>query len=472
MRIVRAAGIVISLALVAVFGGGHLLRAAALAYPGPNGPGAFHLILLLLAAPVVVVSGIVLLLAPGVLPLAGTPQPSQGEVLLKGALVALVVDAAGFGLVKLVLGPEPSPAAFRGMAALLPVLGWVALLLQCRRAGPAGPEALRFLPGLALRVALVAGLAVLLLFPVLFWQDLNPDGLELFTAGRSLAQFLLPHLPTGRLPGLGLGMLTSAGLVHWFQVLFGTLDATARLPVVAALPLLYGATLTLIESGAARRAGLTERGLLLLALCALVATLVCNGTYHPYSADPASPSGVDVLLLAFLTMQVYFLWTEQPMWFLLATALAYLTRPTGLLLPLILGVAIVLAGGERRWARLRLVALGVLLCLLIQIGYERIYGALAGASFFEPSAEIGGRRLRYLSFGQWSRMLYVLLPSGVLPALSLLWWRHQDRLSRILTLSTVGYFGFFYFPSFTALHHFAPVMLLPLAVFWRLMLAR
>ena len=79
--------------------------------------------------------------------------------------------------------------------------------------------------------------------------------------------------------------------------------------------------------------------------------------------------------------------------------------------------------------------------------------------------------LRYLAFLQWSdwrRILFVAVPVGILPALSLLLWRRQDQVARALTLVTVAYFLFFFFQAYTVLHHYIPAMVLPLVVFWRI----
>jgi hypothetical protein len=46
-------------------------------------------------------------------------------------------------------------------------------------------------------------------------------------------------------------------------------------------------------------------------------------------------------------------------------------------------------------------------------------------------------------------------------------WKEQDPVSKALTIVTAGYFLFFFFQSHTAFHHFIPIFVLPVAVFWR-----
>jgi hypothetical protein len=74
----------------------------------------------------------------------------------------------------------------------------------------------------------------------------------------------------------------------------------------------------------------------------------------------------------------------------------------------------------------------------------------------------------YLQFTHWQRILYVLVPAGILPFLSLLAWKRLDAPGRAMAFAAVAFFILAYIQSQTALHHFIPAMLLPLAVFWRL----
>ena len=79
-------------------------------------------------------------------------------------------------------------------------------------------------------------------------------------------------------------------------------------------------------------------------------------------------------------------------------------------------------------------------------------------------------RVRYLTFTDVRRVLFLVVPGGILPAFALLFWRRQDPLARQLTLFCVLYFLFFYVQAFVSLHHFVPVMVLPVVVYWRIAL--
>jgi hypothetical protein len=59
------------------------------------------------------------------------------------------------------------------------------------------------------------------------------------------------------------------------------------------------------------------------------------------------------------------------------------------------------------------------------------------------------------------------VPAGILPFLSIFFWKNLDSAARALALTAITYFFLFYIQAQTALHHFVPAMLLPVAVFWR-----
>jgi len=105
----------------------------------------------------------------------------------------------------------------------------------------------------------------------------------------------------------------------------------------------------------------------------------------------------------------------------------------------------------------------------VYLGYEVLYPFLAGA---KPgyAADTILDRFRYIRVDDWHRLIWVVVAGGFLPAAALFAVRRQDQIARSLTLATLGYFVVFYFPAFTNLHHFAPVMILPVIVFWRIAL--
>jgi hypothetical protein len=316
--------------------------------------------------------------------------------------------------------------------------------------------------------------AVVLLLPVLFWQDMTEDGLEALEIGRSLATHIVPRFPTSPsgLMGLGIGMLSMALPVGWFVALIGPVEAAARLPLLLYLPLLFAVLAEVIEFRSPRRLTAGGEGAILLALATFVVTMVYSASYTPYSADASAPAAFESLTVLCIAATILFLWNGRTGWMLVFAVLGYLARPTGLLVLILLAVGTtMLPPDERRDQRLRLVA-AVAACLATLVLYEHVF--MPWAAHGLPSGYISGSildRLRYLALTDVRRVLYLAVPCGVLPALALAAWRRQDGLARQLTVFCALYFLFFYPQAFIALHHFVPVMLLPIVVYWRVALS-
>jgi hypothetical protein len=196
-----------------------------------------------------------------------------------------------------------------------------------------------------------------------------------------------------------------------------------------------------------------------------------NASYDPYFADIAAPATVETMTIICMLATIYFLWTNQNAWFFFFALMSYLCRPTGLLILglLMLAIAICLPYYRRRWLTRISLALGM--CILVAIAYEKIYMlSIIGDSVLGYDSGSVFRRLQFLRVDDISRINYVMFPCGILPLISLFAFRWQDSLSRMITFVSISYFLFFYFQAFVALHHFVPVMILPLVVFWRVYL--
>ena len=441
-------------------------------YPGPLPAHPYfipsHAALLYLLWPAVVLATLFVIVFPGIcLALLRRPATSLAPLVVEAFALSMAVQI----LVHVVVSawiPERSP---RTVALLLIGTGavcWLLLAVRRRRSRDVSWTA-DDRRRLAWLVALPA-LAAAILLPVLCWQDFNPDGLEAFSTGRSLFSHSLPLLPNGRAAGIGLGMLTEAFPVHWFIALVGPVEAAARLPVILVLPVLFAGLIALAELGASRRLRAREEAALALGLAAVIVTIVYSASYHVYSADMASPGAIDLLAAAFLVGATLAWFTRDGPGFAVCTLLGFFTRPTMLLWLVLLGLGSLIAA-PREWRRLAWIAAGLLGCLAVGVVFERIAGPLAGLSFEQDSGALG-HRLRFLRFTDLQRFAFLVVPSGFLPALALVAWRRQDESARALVVASAGYFAFFYVIAFTAPHHFLPVMLIPLAVLWRMALAR
>ncbi|MGD8278648.1 MAG: hypothetical protein PVH00_11505, partial [Gemmatimonadota bacterium] len=458
--------------LLIVLFGARVARVSAL-YPDalPENPYFVpgHLFLLYVATPLLLLAALVVFIAPGLLLVRTFGRTRQvAPLFLKGTLVAFLVNIAVLGALKLI---RPAPGAGVHAAALfgLNIVAWALLAVRSLR-GAAGDE--REAAGATRRWAWLIAIpviAAILLLPVLFWQDLNPDGLEALTGGRSLAWFALPRFPDGETPGLNLGMITSSYPIHWFIALFGLTDAAGRLPVLLYAPMIWAGLVALIEVRAPRRLSAGEELALVAALAVFVAALGFNDTYHAYSTDIASPANIDFLAMAGVLATLYFFWNDEPGWFLSAALLTHLTRPTGLMLLGLLGVGVFLLDRERLRPRLLLIGTAIALMMVWTVGFEKLLPRLIDISIDSGAGQVAGR-FRYLRFDHFQRLLWVVIPAGILPALALPQLRRQDNVARVLSLMTVAYFGVFYVIAFTALHHFAPATLFLIVVFWRLAL--
>lgn len=425
-----------------------------------------HAWLLYFALPLVCGGLAVLFIAPGALIVLGRERrgPVAG-ILLKGFLVSIAVVAV-LSLATTRLFEKPAlPFVLSMILAAALAAAW-----SRRRGGTLFDAAIagRRVAWLAL---LPAG-AVAVLVPVVFWQDLNPDGLELLTMARSLDHHLIPRVPSGNLSGLGLGMVAAAYPVHAFYLIGGLSEASARLPVLIYLPMLFLGTLVCVEACGHRRLAFVDELLLASAVSGVFVAMIYNATYHAYSADAASPAAIDLLAAVCLLGMLWTFAERDWGWFLAFTAAGYFARPTPVLFCGLLIVAQV--GVDRRGWRRTIPALvaAIVLCVLLAAVYERGGSWWLGAGLEEPSAGVAGRRLRYIVFADWWRLAYVAAPAGILPFFSLIAFTKQDRLTRVWAITALLFIAFFWFPAFSALHHYLPATLLSLLVFWRLAIAR
>ncbi len=433
---------------------------------------ADHWLLLYIGLPLACLTAVTLLLLPGVFLALALGRDERFEVVLvKGLGLSLVLHFSTTALAKLVLPHPLNPGVFLGLVIGSGVATWGILLLRLRRLGerrwPQLDRVARRRLGWMTAMVVVA---VVALVPVLFWQDMNPDGFEALEIGRSLSWTVLPRFLTkSGLVGLGIGMLPMAYPIHWFVMLFGPIEASTRLPMVLCLPVLFASVIALIELRSPRRLRSIEEASIVLALATFVVALSFSASYYPYFADIASPAAFETLTVTLMCGAAYFLWAEKPSWFIGFAVLCYLARPTGLLVIALLGLGLFLFVPESRRRTAALLAATIGLWGLLYAGYEVLIPALTGARPGYPAESILDR-FRFIRVDDWRRLLFLIVPSGILPVVALFMFRRQDRIAKSLTLAILGYFLVFYFPAFTNLHHFAPIMVLPVAVVWRVIL--
>lgn len=433
-------------------------------------------VLLYLLMPLAALSASLLLFLPGLL-LALRLDAGRGDfgaVLLQAfafsiaglSLVLGLAEAAG-GL-SLTGPPFVLFLAGLSLAAMLPV--W-----QADRHGGIAWDMLAERRADITAMAAVPVAVLLLLSAKFYWEAFNGDGAHLFLAGQNLIHTGSPFWDrsAGAFGGYpGTTTLLEVVPNAWFQRIFGPNELAARLPVLPGLAFLTGLVLDLIRYGRSDMA--RARSVTALAVGAALVlyawVLAWNASYDPYFADIALPlSREPYVMIAFLGF-VRFSLDRRPVWLAVYAAFSYIAIPSAPIFMVLWLLAMTVTARPPPWRWLAVALLVFVLVvtagklappLLIHLGIGNGQDEFNTGNLFE--------RLRYVTPLNPQRMLFWILPCGILPVLALLAWRRQDPLSRALTLTTLGYFGFFYLQAYRILpHHFAPAMVLPLVVFWRL----
>jgi hypothetical protein len=473
-RIARLAGGIFLLALPAILLNGVVATATGL-YPLAEGPHPYfvpaHAGLLYFLVPLAVVSASVLFLAPGLLlSLALGRGATAAQWLLSALAISLVGVSAVAGLVTGVIGRPVTGGRF-GLTCLALTAGCAAVLAwRARRVPLAWPLAnreTRFILALSLAVPFVLAAA---LAPKFLWESFNGDGAHAFEASRLLLRNAVSFWPAGagdiaHFPGVTSALFTYPNA--WYLRLFGEVEAAVRFPFLLHLTVLCAAILALAE----QRAPLSPRLVTVVwtTLLAFALAMMFSATYDPYSADVALPATQDALLMVCFLGWVYSLLRREWGWLTLFTALSYTASPSGLLLIGfgLLAVPLVLRPRSLGW--LVPAAFALLACM---VAGGLLPGLLDALGAPRPGQEHGPlgilRYFAFLQFTDWRRLGLVLIPCGIIPAIGLFFWRRQDPGTRLVTLVALGYFLFFFFLAHISLHHFVPVMILPVVVAARL----
>lgn len=431
-------------------------------------------LLLYIILPLLTLAASVLLFAPGFL-LALRLDAGRGDfggILLKGFAFAIVGQSVVLGLVDAAAGAPLTGPAFclvfgaLALAALVPVwqadrhgaVDWA--MFRDRRAD------------LLVMVALPA--AVLWLLSAKFcWEALNGDGAHLFLSAQNLIRTGSPFWDASAGGTAAYPSITTLIEVipnAWFQRLFGAHELSARLPVLPGLALLAALVLDLIRHSR-RDAPVSAAALgvgVALGLYAWV--LAWHASYDPYYADIALPmSREPFVMIAFLGFMRFTL-DRNVVWTAVFAVLSYAALPSAPVFMVLWIAALVVVRHPVGWRWLAAAfAIVVAVSIAGRIAPEVLAGFGLGSARDEFSAGNLADRLRYVTLFWPQRMLFWILPCGIVPALALLSWRWQDRTTRAVSLLAIGYALFFYVQGYRVLpHHFAPVMVLPLIVYWRL----
>jgi len=431
---------------------------------------AEHAGLLYILTPAAVLLAVLVFFAPGLhVVLAYGTDERGAPVVMKAFAAALGLLVLWSSTLKVITNGPVAPTLFLSGWALLALGTWALWFRRLQLGARTGwpwhdpVERRRVWWYLAFPV-----ITVVALLPVLFWQDLNADGSEALEIGRSLRWFVVPRFLDGNgFIGLGIGMIPMAFPVHWFDMAFGSIEATARLPLALYLPALYAALVALVELESPRRLRPPEMVTIALGVALFVFVLGFNASYDNYFADLSSPTAFEAFTVFTVLAAAYTLWAGEVGWFLWLALLSFVARPTGVLLVGLLGVSAAWTTPALRKRVVRWLPMALLIWIGVFVVYENVYipWASGGQAGYGSGSIIG--RFQYLRFDHVAKFIYVIVPAGILPVFACLAIRRHDSISRALVVASVGYFLVFYFPAFTNLHHFAPVMVLPIVVYWR-----
>ncbi|TMV07028.1 hypothetical protein FGK63_13020 [Ruegeria sediminis] len=424
--------------------------------------------LLYVWVPLVVLSASALFVAPGLLLALAAAPPDEGfeHWLLKGFTLSLFGVPAIAAIAQSVTGIPMVGTAFVLLTVLLSLIG-IGLL-----SSRPSPDILKGRSWDVAGMVLLPLVVLLLMTPKFYWEVLNDDGAHSFMNARLFIARGLPFWPpeSGPIGGYPTPkMVAETFLQTGFARFFGPYESSIRFAYLPGVSFLFAVMLAFVRNPKTGTDAWSAIGLA-AALALFSFVMAFNPSYNPYFADIALPMTREPLIFLGVLGYILFFTERKFGWMAAVSTLALLTAPNGILLvgfflaahfvltrPL--PFAHVIIGG--------LLALAVvILASLTQMALERS-GLTGMSSEFNTNSIL--RRLRFVTVFDTQRILFWLLPGGLLPGLALLAWPWQDKLSKTLTLMTVGYVLFFYVQAYRILpHHFAPAVLLPLIVFWRL----
>jgi len=429
-----------------------------------------YFFLLYIASPVVILSSCLLLLLPGLfISLMLNAAVSVEKWLLYSlglsiVVISAVIESVEAALLSPLLGDDFLLAVF-----LISLFCLFLLLIRLRRGSQIlFPVMSIETKNLIYSIIIVPFILIAVLTPKLFWENFNGDGMHAYESSRLLLFQAFPFWDpaTGALtsfPGITSALFTYPA--SWFIRIFGEFEVAARLPYILFITALFGAIVTLIKYGKHKQISITEVSLIWAALVIYTITMGYSASYNPYFADFALPATQDTLqILSFLGFIIAFL-DKKPGWLLLFVVLTYTSLPSGLLLMFFWCVAVLLLVRPVPWKILFLVAGYILLIIVSSMLFKTYSPFLNSSGEYEISGFLN--RFAFLQVSDWRRLTYILVPTGFIPVLALLFWRRQDTVTRAITLVIVVYFLFFYLQAYISLHHFSLVMILPIIVLWR-----
>ena len=431
-----------------------------------------HALVLYVFLPIAVIGLIGSIINPGIFLAARfLKTPNFSTIIIAGFGISILLISIAIGIAEGLL--QQTLSSF-SMIVLLLMLNLAAIFVS---RGPDTEAKLRHIDWYSHRHELTAivvfPVALLVLFlPKFLWENLNGDSAHVFFSTKLLLGNMNPYWPeAGGAYASDPGFTTSLTnfLNAWFLRLFGEVEFSVRMLALLCFPVLLSSILALIrfnktEVHEARTVWFAGAALFLACF-----VFMYNTSYDPYSADMATPMAREMLLMTCYFGFIQFFLEARIRLTVVFIGLTAVAVPSGLPLLAFWGIASGLLMRPFPTRMLIVLVTAVLVCVILSVGVPML---LAASGQPVPGGEFSGDgiidRLKYVTLHQYHRLAYIILPVGILPALSLLFFKHQDWFARALTLIVLMYFGLFYFQAYRILlHHFIPAILIPVIVMWR-----
>lgn len=312
------------------------------------------------------------------------------------------------------------------------------------------------------------------LFPKLFWEDFNLDGIEAFEFARSLTVHLLPH---GHIGGEHFGffqvLFLPFYLDQWFFTLIEVPEPSVRLPFFLCQIGLAAAIWYAVEEvgdGPRPRLSGGEVAVIWLTLTVFAVVQAFSATYDPFFADLAEPGVPDTLMVLWFLLAGIALWRGHRAATVVFVVASYLSGPGALLLVGALFGAVVVCGGRETAWRLRTVGLAAGVCLALGLAYEVLYARLLLGGFESQFSLFNlVRRFSPPNLLAVERLAALVVATGIVPAIVLPWVIGGGRrrsFGTVIGLVAVAYFAVIYAQAWTNLHQLTPAILLAVAAGW------
>lgn len=430
--------------------------------------------LIYVQVPLVLLSAIVFFLTPGLLlALLVKPVYSLETWVLYGFTISLVLISTAAAIVQKIIAQPLQGFPFALVVIASSLIGMVVLYIKQRRGQRVTIPLHEKNDWITLiSMLLVPILILLFLAPKIHWENFNGDGVHAIETARLLLFRSLPFwdATAGDVSSFpGISSMLFAYPMSWFVRLLGVSETSARVPYLLLLPVLFAVIVSIIDHNYEFKLRSIEKWLIWLVLTIFTIVIAYSASYSRYSADLALPAVQDTLFLVFFLGFILADFRRDTGWWITFLVLSFLTLPSGTILAGFWLFAIIIIQRPIPWKHILHIFIAM---LAFQVTILLANHLLDWLGLPNQGGEYGLigllSRFAFLQWEDWRRFLWIIVPSGFLPVISLLAWKWQDQIGRSFTLVSAMYFAMFFFQAYTVLHYFIPAMVFPLIPFWRM----